>query len=165
MRRLLILGLMTAATAGCADGGGEGPEPVDAICEAEEQERFDPSTIHLLPGAAEPEYLSDPPTSGPHQPGPARSGVLDEPLSRPVQVGQLEAGAVLLQHDDQLPDDQLTALEALAGDRVIVAPNPDLPAPVVATAWTVKLQCQAVDVAALTEFVADHRGQSPGFDG
>ncbi len=165
MRRLLILGLMAAALAACGGGGGEGPEPVNATCGEEQQERFDPSTNHVLPGAGEPEYLSDPPTSGPHQPGPARRGVLDEPLPRPVQVGQLEAGAVLLQHDDELPDDQLTELEALAGDLVIVAPNADLPAPVVATAWTFKLQCRAVDAAALTDFVADHRGQGPGSDG
>ncbi len=163
MRRLLLLGVAIAALAAC--GGGDGSDAAGAGCGDEVQERFDPSTNHVLPGAAEPEYLSDPPTSGPHQPGPARSGVVDEPLSRPVQVGQLEAGAVLLQHAEDLPGDQLAELQALAGDLVIVGPNGDLPAPVVATAWTFKLECQAVDAAAIAEFVAEHRGQGPGSDG
>ena len=40
-------------------------------------------------------------------------------------------------------------LEDLAGDGVVVAPNPDLPAPVVATAWLYKRTCDEVDAAAL----------------
>jgi hypothetical protein len=41
---------------------------------------------------------------------------------------------------------------------VTVAPNPDLPARVVATAWTYKQRCSAVDVGALQTFIRDHAG-------
>lgn len=143
-----------------ADGGGDGP------CGPDRQERVDPASLnHVFGGGQEPDYATDPPTSGPHEPGPARSGVLDEPLSRPQQVGQLEAGAVLLQYRPDLDAGQRAELEALAGDRVVVAPNPDLPTPVVATAWVRKMECRAVDAGALRAFAEAHVGQGPGTDG
>lgn len=148
--------------AGACDGGSPGR---GAGCDEPQQERFDPASgTHVLAGAPDPGYRSDPPTSGPHVPGPVLSGVRDEPLSRPAQVGQLEAGAVLLQHRD-LDADALAALEELAGDGVVVLPNADLPAPVVATAWLFKLTCGDVDADALGAFVDEHLGQGPGTDG
>ena len=43
-----------------------------------------------------------------------------------------------------------------------VAPNPDLHAPVVATAWTAKLTCTDVDRAALKKFVQTFAGKGAG---
>ena len=169
MRRLLLLGSLALAisiAAACGDGGSsDGDADATGPCGADEQERIDPGSVnHVLVGGQEPEYASDPPTSGPHEPGPVRSGVLDAPLNRPQQVGQLEAGAVLLQYDG-LAQEQLQLLEGLAGPSVLVAPNPDLPAPVVATAWTRKMVCRAVDVEALAAFAEAHVGDGPGTDG
>lgn len=141
---------------GCGDDGRT------AGCGSIQRETLDPAyLVHVLGSDTAVEYGSDPPTSGPHQPGPAESGVLDEPLPRPVQVGILERGDVLLQHGPELPADDLAALEALAGDRVTVAPNPDLPEPVVATAWVFKQSCSTVDAAALEEFIDERVGQGP----
>lgn len=134
-------------------------------CGADEQERLDPDyLVHVLPGGPEPAYLSDPPTSGPHAVAAARGGVDDEPLARPDQVGQLEAGVVLVQHGDLAPDD-LAAVEALAGDQVLVLPGDDLPAPIVATAWTRKLVCSSLDgggIEALQAFAEAHAGEFAG---
>jgi len=150
--------VVSAALAGCGGGGCSGP------CGPARREALDPaSASHVLAGA-EPEYTTDPPTSGAHAPGPVLSGVLDEPLDRPAQVGALEAGGVLLQHRD-LDADELAELESLAGDSVAVVPNPDLPDRVVATAWLFKQTCDAVDVEALEGFVADRLGEGPGSDG
>lgn len=159
--RALVLPLLIGLVGGCGDGG----TAASGGCEPEQRERFDPASgTHVLVGAAEPGYRSDPPTSGPHEPGALLSGVRAEPLSRPAQVGQLEAGAVLVQHRDLDPD-ALAELEALAGEGVVVVPNPDLPAPVVATAWLFKLTCATVDAAAIEAFVDAHLGQGPGTDG
>lgn len=114
------------------------------------------SSLHLLPGAAEPTYRSDPPTSGPHLSGPAPSGALDTPIDRPTQVQVLEQGGVVIQYRDLEPA-AVDHLEALAGDSVVVAPNPELPAPVVATAWATKRSCDGVDLEALGAFIAEHR--------
>lgn len=131
--------------------GEEGCGPVT-------QERLDPnSAIHLTTSADEPEFLSDPPTSGPHVPGPPPAPVQQDPLSRLQQTAVLEQGKVLLQYRD-LPLEEEEGLQELASDDVVVAPNPELPDRVVATAWTVKQVCSRFDEAALEEFVADHVG-------
>lgn len=72
----------------------------------------------------------------------------------------LEQGGIVIQHRD-LDDGSRRALEGLAGDQVVVAPNPTLPAPVVATAWLTKLECTAADVSALRAFIDAHQGQGP----
>lgn len=147
------------------EGGATGaPSPAAAPCDPEVREPIDPGSYTHPLSNADPTFSTDPPTSGPHAPGPPVGGVLDEPISRPVQVGALEAGGVLLQHRDLSPD-ELAALVELAGEDVAVAPNPDLPARVVATAWLTKQTCTAVDPAALQTFVTAHRGQGPGNDG
>ena len=126
-------------------------------CGDETTEDIDPnSSRHVFPGAAEPAYTTDPPTSGPHQLGQHPTGVLAEPIPRPVQVGMLEGGAVLIQHRDPALRDQLAPLAT--GD-VSVAPNPTLPAPVVATAWLHKLACTGPAIAQLQQFVDAHAGK------
>lgn len=151
--RMSVAVVVAGLLAGCGGqaGGGE-----SSACDPVRRERADPaSTLHLLPGATEPEYLSDPPTSGAHRAGPLPDAVLDDPLDRPSQVGVLEQGGVLLQHRG-LDDSERAELESLAGDGVVVAPNPDLDEAVVATAWTVKLRCAGVDPDALRDFVDQH---------
>ena len=155
---LLLLG-------GCDSGGNErdGSEPAASsgrgACGTVVNEPLDPgSTQHLLPGAPEPTYITDPPTSGAHRSGAPPRGVVDQPLERTVQVGVLERGGVVVQYRD--PADA-PALRALGDEQVVVAPNPTLPAPVIATAWRRKLACTAVDVDALRDFVRDHAGRGP----
>jgi len=158
---LALVPLLLAVLPACGDGGGS-----SAACGPARREALDPASASHVVGGDEPEYRTDPPTSGPHAPGTLLSGVLDEPLSRPAQVGALEAGGVLLQHRD-LEDDELARLEALAAEieGVAAAPNPDLPDRVVATAWLFKQVCSSVDVDALRAFAEDHAGEGPGADG
>jgi hypothetical protein len=87
--------------------------------------------------------------------------VSDQPIPRPAQIGVLERGDVLIQHDPDLSADQRVDLEALGTTGVVIAPNPDLPFPVVATAWTYKLTCDEVDIVALREFIDERLGQGP----
>jgi hypothetical protein len=155
------LGAAALVVTACGDDGGS---TADGACGRIRREALDPAFLtHVLTDEGVV-YTSDPPTSGPHQPGPDVDGVVEQPLSRPVQVGVLERGDVLLQHRPDLPADQLAELEALAGDGVVVAPNPDLPDAVVATAWLYKRACDAVDADALQEFADERRGKAPGND-
>ena len=141
--------------------GGDDAGRADGVCGPIVREALDPQfLVHVL-GDEGLEYTSDPPTSGPHQPGPPVEGVADEPLTRPVQVGVLEQGDVLLQHRPDLPAEQVAELEGLAGEGVVVAPNPDLEDPVVATAWLYKRTCDGVDVDALRDFADERRGKGP----
>jgi hypothetical protein len=152
---LLLVGAVGAGA--CSSGS----DP-DAGCGPTTRESLDPAyLVHVLEDADRLDYTSDPPTSGPHQAGPSVSGAVDEPLPRPVQVGVLERGDVLIQHDPDLDATETAALGALAGDRVVVAPNPDLPAPIVATAWLFKRTCGSVDAEALQAFVDERVGNGP----
>ena len=153
----VVLGVAVAGSA-CGSSGGD-----DAGgCAAITREALDPAyLVHVVSDDGDLEYTSDPPTSGPHQPSPPITGVVTDPIPRPVQVGILERGDVLLQHDPDLPGADLTRLEALAGDGVVVAPNPDLPEPVVATAWLYKRTCDEVDAEALQEMIDERQGKGP----
>lgn len=156
-RRPILAGigaLLTVSVAACGGDGGSG-----AACGPIQREALDSAyLVHVLGDDTDVEYTSDPPTSGPHQPGPPVEGVVEEPITRPIQVGILERGDVLIQHR---PSVSAGDLAELGTEGVVIAPNPDLPAPVVATAWTYKRTCDAVDVAALQEFIEERAGKGP----
>lgn len=156
-RRVLGLVLLAVMTTGCA--GSDRP----AACGPISQEALDPNfLLHVLPGAAGVRYRTDPPTSGAHQPAPRLARVQRRPLPRPVQVGVLEGGDVLLQYRG-LSQPDIDRLERLAGGHVVVAPDPDLPRrfPVVATGWIYKRTCTSLDTSALEDFVDQRAGKGP----
>ena len=155
--------VVALAGSACQDGAGSGPATAGPSgCGPEVSEPLDPgSAQHVLPGAPEPRYPGPAPTSGPHQAGPVPTGAQDRPLPRPVQVALLEQGGVLVQHRD-LGEEDRRRLEARAGGRLVVAPNPALPAPVVATAWGRRLECRGVDLGALDRFATRPGRHSPG---
>jgi drug/metabolite transporter (DMT)-like permease len=153
---LIVVALVALPLASCSSTGS-------SACGKAHTEPLDPNLSHVFPNAGEPQYTTNPPTSGPHTPGALPGGVLTQPLSKPSQVGALEAGIVLLQYRD-LSSADLTSLSQLAADKVVVAPNPDLPDRIVATAWLNKQTCSAVDLPELRGFVRDHAGRGPGTD-
>ncbi len=150
--------LVVGGLAACGDDGAS-----SSACEPVRREPLDRRAVHVLPGAEETEYLTDPPTSGPHLATPSTSDVRDIPLDPAVQVGLLEEGRILLQHSGLSAPDR-AAVEELAGDGVIVAPAVTLPegAMVIATAWVTKQVCARVDVDVLRRFATDNRDRGPG---
>lgn len=155
---LVVIALLAVPLVACSGGGSQ------SSCQPAHSEPLNPSLNHVLAGAPEPAYTTDPPTSGPHSPGAPVQGVLNEPLSRPLQVGALEGGDVLLQYRDLSPD-ELKKLSDLVSDKVVVVPNQSLPDRVVATAWLFKQTCSGVDAEALRGFIRTHAGHGPGTDG
>lgn len=161
---LLIVALLLLVSCGGGPGStGPGPDAAGR-CGPDTEEPLDPTSVqHLLPGAPEPAYTSDPPTSGAHLPGAAPAGAQDGPVSRPAQVALLEKGGVMVQYDG-VTGAALRRLRALAGREVVVAPNPRLDDAVVATAWRHRLACTgAVGAAldALEAFIDAHEGNGP----
>lgn len=159
LRRLLLCCLAGSLLVACGDSSDAA-----AACLPPQAHPIDPgSSQHVLPGAPEPSYNTNPPTSGAHAPGTYPSGFMTGPVAKPAQVAMLEGGRVLLQFRDDLPAAQLKALKVFGDtDDVVVAPNDSLPAPIVATAWLHSMECQRFDKGALQDFVAMHTGKHEG---
>lgn len=155
---VLAAALGAGAVALSSRSGGTDPVPSAGRCGDVVTEPLDSRSLqHVFPGAPPPAFADAHPTSGPHTPGVERAGVQPETLSPELQVGLLEEGKVLLQH--QGLDDQARArLESLAGPDVVVAPGEGLPDSLLATAWTAKLRCDGVEVEAVRRFIQRYEG-------
>jgi hypothetical protein len=173
-RRVAVLGAvaMAFAGAGCGDASDPsasslGDQPASGACGPVETENLDPASgRHILPGAPEPVYRTDPPTSGAHQPGEVPGGVLDAPLSKPVQVGALEEGAVIVHWKGLSPTDVDALATLVAGrDQVVVMPDPAISDPVVVTAWLHRLRCSEPDLARIGDFVDQRMGRGAAHPG
>jgi hypothetical protein len=158
---LTLGGLLT--TSGCSGAGGV----ASGGCAPVHHDLLDVrSTLHLLPGAPEPPYLTDPPTSGAHRVGYYPRGVVATPIARPTQVALLEKGFVVVQYRSSLGPAAQAALAQLTdlSPYVTVSPDPTLPDPVVATSWLRDLRCGGVGARALPPlraFVGQRIGQGP----
>jgi hypothetical protein len=99
------------------------------------------------------DYEQTPPMGGPHDDQWLACGVYDEPLRDENAVHDLEHGAVWITHDPDLPENEIDALADSLPANGIMSPYPDLPAPVVVTAWGVQLQLDGADDPRLAEFI------------
>ena len=145
-----------STTAAVAPSGSSGS------CAASISEPLDPTAaLRLLPNAPEPTYATDPPSSGAFVVGASVGSTPSEPLSRPVQVGLLAQGKVLIQYDSTLSPADVADLQGLAGDDIVVAPNPTLSSPIVATAWRVRQTCEQLDLSTLRQFATVNANRAP----
>jgi len=156
LKSLAVIAAAAATLSSC------GSAPSSSCTELREPE--DPASfLHVLDPATA-EFLTNPPTSGPHVSGLLPEGALDFAIDPAIQVSILESGSALVQYGPELTPDQVASVTSLAGPHVVVAPADDLPAAIVATAWTWKLTCAAPDLPALTSFVDVRRSDAPGSD-
>jgi hypothetical protein len=87
-------------------------------------------------------YNSNPPTSGPHLPMIADWGVQKDPVTKELQVHNLEDGGVVVQYNCPAADSGCKPLvDKLADiarryDRVLLAPYPGMSEKIALTAWT-----------------------------
>lgn len=118
---------------------------------------------HLASGATY-DYEDPAPTSGPHDPRAPRCGTFREPIPLTLAVHALEHGAVIVWHRPDLDAGQVSTLEDVIGrhdSHVIVAPNPGITEPIVATAWNRRMRFRSADDPVLAEFVDTYRRRAP----
>jgi hypothetical protein len=118
-------------------------------------ERFDGlSTQHI---AGPISYPQAPPPGGPHSPLWQNCGVYDEPIPNEQAVHSLEHGAVWITYRPTLAASEVDRLRQLAHDQshLLLSPYPDLPAPIVASAWGVQLKLDRADDARLPRFISE----------
>jgi hypothetical protein len=100
-------------------------------------------------------YEQSPPVGGPHYPVWENCGFYDEPVQNEKAVYSMEHGAVWITYHPDLPKEQVDKLRQLARDSnyLLVSPYPELPAPVVASAWGKQLKVDSVDDPRLEQFI------------
>lgn len=105
-------------------------------------------------------YDPAPPVGGQHDATPLNCGFYSAAVRSENAVHSLEHGAIWITFRPELPMEEVGRLRALAEDegKVIVSPYPDVPAPVVASAWGRQLRLDAVEDDRLGQFVRRFRG-------
>lgn len=119
----------------------------------------------------DPQYNSNPPTSGPHYENPEEWGIYDKPLVMERLVHNLEHGGILIYYKcdpaEQSCKDmiaQLTEITKLLQKRdrkVILSPLETLDAPIVLAAWEWRDTMDSVDEARIFRFFKDHINRAP----
>jgi hypothetical protein len=101
-------------------------------------------------------YPQTPPVGGVHNAVWQNCGIYDKPIASENAVHSQEHGAVWMTYRPDLSTEEVEALRAqIRGKRyTLLSPFPDLPAPVVASAWGVQLQFDGPNDARLTSFIA-----------
>lgn len=101
-------------------------------------------------------YEQTPPVGGPHDPVWQNCGVYDQPIRSENAVHAMEHGAVWITYRSDLAAEDVATLQELARGRryLVLSPYPDLPAPVVASAWGVQVQVDRADDEQLSTFIS-----------
>ena len=104
------------------------------------------------------DYPQSPPVGGQHAPVWLDCGVYDEPLRDENAVHDLEHGTVWISYDPDLDADDVDALAEELPQNGILAPYPDLSAPVVVTVWGRQLALDGADDPRLALFIRTYGG-------
>lgn len=109
------------------------------------------------------------PTSGPHPSNAPPCGVFPS-LEPGLAIHAQEHGAVVVWHQPNLDQEQITEITQMLQEwdsHWILAPNPDIEEPIVATAWNRRMRFQDLNTpvgdadATLREFVDTYRNRGP----
>ena len=104
------------------------------------------------------DYPQSPPVGGPHDPTWLECGVYDEPVRAENAVHDLEHGTVWISYHPELGGDAVAALAEALPQNGILAPYPDLHAPVVVTVWGRQLDLDGADDPRLALFIRAYGG-------
>jgi Protein of unknown function (DUF3105) len=115
-----------------------------------------PANVHV---DGDVTYAQTPPTGGEHRATWQNCGIYNDPLIDELAVHSMEHGAVWITYRPDLPADQVEQLKGLVRGKsyTLLSPFPDLPSPVVASAWGVQLTADSADDGRLGQFVSKYR--------
>ncbi len=105
------------------------------------------------------DYEQNPPAGGEHSPVWQNCGVYTEPINSENAIHSLEHGAVWITYRPDLPEEQVEQIRELVNGQtcMLASPYPDLPAPVVASAWERQSSLEGADDPDLERFVSAFR--------
>jgi hypothetical protein len=105
------------------------------------------------------DYAQTPPAGGEHNDVWQNEGFYDAPVRDENAVHTMEHGAVWITYSPDLPQDQRDQIQELVEGQtcMLASPHPDLPTPVVASAWGKQLTLESADDPELEQFVRAYR--------
>ncbi|TFD21507.1 DUF3105 domain-containing protein [Cryobacterium sp. TMS1-13-1] len=105
--------------------------------------------------SSEVAYPQNPPVGGDHAPQLVNCGIYTDPVNTGEALHSLEHGAVWVTYRADLPQKEIDALaqEAASHPYELLSPYPDLPSPVVATAWGKQLKLDSANDPRLPVFL------------
>lgn len=113
-------------------------------------------------------YDPIPPVGGQHSSQWLNCGVYEEPVSNENAVHSLEHGAVWITYQPDLPAEEVQKLEDITrkSDYRLLSPYPELPSPIVVSAWGFQLKLDSPDDRRLMDFINKYEqyplGPEPG---
>jgi hypothetical protein len=128
----------------------------------------DEGNTHVTNESEVPDYKTNPPTSGNHNPEQLADGAYAEYPEPWYTVHSLEHGRIEIQYSPDLPEKDQLAIKGVfdqdpAG--MLLFPNPDMPYDVAVTAWTQLMGCKKYEGAktldAIRDFRDTYRGLGP----
>ena len=107
----------------------------------------------------EVDYEQSPPVGGEHNPVWQNEGFYEQPVRDENAVHTLEHGAVWITYSPDLPQAQKDEIRQLVEGQtcLLASPHPDLPTPVVASAWGKQLTLGSANSPDLERFVRAYR--------
>ncbi|HDH02660.1 MAG TPA: DUF3105 domain-containing protein [Actinobacteria bacterium] len=165
--RLLGLGIAVILVAAACGSTDPVPDPISLSPESfeamESEELSAEATRGIVSGGIpDPDFNSDPATSGPYADRWAGCGNYRQAIPEIYLVHSLRRGSVVINYQPALELAEVVGLEELVveiGGGVLAAPKPGLDHPIVLSAWTKLLPLEEFDRSTIRAFV-DQFGQS-----
>jgi Protein of unknown function (DUF3105) len=116
----------------------------------------DEGSDHITKESDIPEYDTNPPTSGNHNPEQLADGAYSEEPELWWAIHSLEHGRIEIQYSPDLPEEDQLALKGVFDQRpdgVLMFPNSEMPDEVAVTAWTQLMTCPTYEGAATLDAI------------
>lgn len=120
----------------------------------------DEGNTHITKESEIPDYKTNPPTSGNHNPQQLADGAYSVMPQPWYFVHSMEHGRIEIQYSPDLPENDQLALKGVFDQRpegVLLFPNDDMPYDVAVTAWTQLMGCPKYQGDATLDAVRDFR--------
>lgn len=140
----------------------QGVEAQQAGCtEIEEHEEEGAQHVEV-----EPEYGTNPPTSGDHLQTPAQAGFFEEPVQTGAVVHNMEHGQIVFWYDPDAPQKTIDLVEAVVEQEPVASlgvpwEDPESPYTFAMTAWGASQKCRQVSQEVVDEFRERFQGRGP----
>ncbi|MQA75049.1 MAG: DUF3105 domain-containing protein [Solirubrobacterales bacterium] len=128
----------------------------------------DEGNTHITKENQVPDYKTNPPTSGDHNPQQLADGAYSEMPEPWYFVHSMEHGRIEIQYSPDLPEEDQLALKGVFDEDpagMLLFPNPDMPYDVATTTWTQLMGCESYEGRATLDAIRDfrdtYRGRGP----